>query len=379
MKALFPFIFTLLICSSCLDTQSQDARSASKSDLGLFTQSTQKHYFVDGKTGLVVFEKEYPAVWDILSRPNYNLDSDFPSFLYLMQNKKGMKAFNTPIHQFVAFQNPQYAQMMRSYGLTNERPLISPTDFIESEIRPMMERQGFKFLSHREFPEITAYIEQQKKRLGIQNMDFIAYSTEWVNGDNIKALVTFNQLILHYDPALTGGEDMKIWNYQMGYFFAPASNYEADMKIAINADFKKIDSPNWQKYQMQVNNFRQQQQTLEHENRMRNQQIQFDQHQKMMNDRYAANDANHARFMDNLRGTNTASGYSSNSSHSNFIDMIREEQNVSLNGKTFKVNAGADNYWMNSDGKYIATNSQFYDPNRDPVYDRQQWDLTTKN
>lgn len=362
-----------------MESQSQDVRNASNSELGVLNQATKQHYFVDGKTGLVVFQKEYPSDWDILSRPTYNLDNDFPTFLYLMQNNKGMKAFNTPIFQFVAFQNPQYAQMMRSYGVTNERPLISPTAFIESEVKPLMEREGFKFLSQREFPEITTYIEKQKQLLGLQNVDFITYSTEWVNDDHVKALVTFNQMILHYDPALTGGEAMKIWNYQIGYFFAPAGNYETDMRIAINADFNKIESPNWQKYQIQVNNFRQQEKNIQHQNRMRTQQAQFDQHQQMMNDRYAANDANHARFMDNLRGTNTANAYSSNSNHNNFIDMIREEQNVDLNGKTFKVNAGADNYWMTSDGKYIASNNQFYDPNRDPLYDNQQWDLATKN
>lgn len=360
-----------------MDSQSQDAGNTSSSNSSLIT--TQNHYFVDGKTGLVVFEKDYPSDWDILSQPTYNLDNDFPTFLYLMQNKNGMKAYNSPIYQYVAFQNPQYAQMMRAYGVNNERPLISPLAFIENEIKPNMERQGFKFLSQREFPEVMAYLEEQKKILGIQNVEFIAFSTEWVNDRNIKALVTFNQLVLNYDSALTGGEPMKIWSYQMGYFFAPANNYEKDLKIAIKADLNRTDSPNWQKYQSQVNNYRQQQRNVEHQNRMHNSQVQFDQHQRLMKDRYAANDANHARFMDNLRGTNAGSGYSSDASHNNFIDMIREEQNVSLNGKTFKVNAGADHYWMNSDGEYIPSNDQFYNPNRDPIYDSQEWDLTTKN
>lgn len=362
-----------------MDSQSQETRSSSSSNSGLLNQSSQKHYFVDGKTGLVVFEKKYPSDWDILSQPTYNLDSDFPTFLYLMQNKNGMKAYNSPIYQYVAFQNPQYAEVMRGYGVTNERSLISPMAFIENEIKPIMERQGFKFKSQREFPEVIAYIQEQKKILGVQNVDFIAFSTEWINDRNIKALVTFNQMVLNYDPALTGGEAMKIWSYQMGYFFAPANTYETDLKVALNADLNRIESKNWQKYQSQVNNYRQQQRNIEHQNRMRNQQVQFDQHQRSMNERYAANDANHARFIDNLRGTSTTSGYSSDPSHNNFIDMIREEQNVSLNGKTFKVNAGADNYWMNSDGKYIPSNDQFYNPNRDPVYDSQQWDLTTNN
>lgn len=365
MKALIPFIFTLLICSSCLDSQSQEGRSSSKSDLGLFQPSTQKHYFVDGKTGLVVFHQEYPSNWEILSRPDYSLDSDFPTFLHLKQNKNGMKAFNTPIYQYVGFQNPYYAQMMRNNGLKNERPLISPMAFVEQELVPLMNREGFKFLSHREFPELNAHVEKYVAKTGLKNIEFRVYPTEWINNNNVKAIVFFKQMILHYDPALTGGEVMVVWNYQLNFFFAPTSIYESDLKIAMNADFNTVNNPNWERYQIQVNNYRQQQKNIIH--------------QRTMRDLNNARDADHARYMDNLRGTYTAPAYASNSSHSNFIDMIREEQNVSLNGKTFKVNAGADNYWMNSDGKYIASSDQFYDPNRDPLYDNQQWDLTTNN
>ncbi|MBA6152062.1 hypothetical protein [Gelidibacter maritimus] len=365
MKALFPLIFTLLICSSCLESQSQDARSGSKSDLGFFESSAQKHYFVDGKTGLVVYQKEFPSDWEVMSRPIYNLDNDFPSFLYLMQNKNGMKAFNTPMQQFVAFQNPYYAQAMRGYGVTNERPLISPAGFVEQELKALMGREGFKFLSHREFPELTAYVQQHVAKLGLKNVEYTVYPTEWINDDNVKALVFFSQLILHTDPALIGGEVMAIWNYQLNFFLAPTDHYETDLKIAMNADFNKVDNPYWEKYQIQVNNYRQQQKNILHQRRMR--------------DFNNARDANHARFLDNIRGTNAPPAYASNSSHSNFIDMIREEQNVNLNGKTFKVNAGAENYWMNSDGKYIATSDQFYNPNQDPLYDNQQWDLATKH
>lgn len=365
MKTLFPFIFTLLICSSCLESQSQDASGTSKLDLSFNKPETQKHYFVDGKTGLVVFHQEFPSDWEIMSRPTYNLDNDFPSFLHLKQNKNGMKAFNTPIQQFVAFQNPYSAQMMRNNGLNNERPLISPAGFVEQELMPLMNREGFKFLSYREFPELTAHLEKHVANVGLKNIEYKIYPTEWINSNNVKAVVFFNQMILHTDPAHSGGEVMAVWNYQLNFFFAPISIYESDLKIAMNADFNIIDNPSWGKYQIQVNNYRQQQKNMLHQRKMR--------------DINNARDIDHARFLDNLRGTYTAPAYASSSSHSNFIDMIREEQNVDLNGKTFKVNAGADNYWMTSDGKYIASNNQFYDPNRDPLYDNQQWDLATKN
>lgn len=364
MKALFPFIFTLLTLSSCMESQSQDVKRASKSDLNSLNQASQKHFFVDGKTGLVVSYRDYPSYWNIVSRPIYNLDADFPTFLYLIENKKGMKAFNTPIHQFVSFQNPILAQEMRRYGLKNERPLMSPTSFIENEIKPLMERDGFKFLAYREFPEITKRIAQQREKYGLNQIEMVITPTEWVNKDNIKGLVVLNQMISHLDPTVTGGEVMKVWNYQLNFFFAPSTSYEADLATALHADFTAVQNPLWEKYQMQVNNYRQQQKNIEH--------------RRFISEGQNTMDASHRRFIDNLNGSNTSS-YSSNDSHSKFIDMIREEQNVSLDGKTFKVNAGADNYWMNSDGKYISSNDAFYNPNQDPVYDNQPWNLTTKD
>ena len=379
---MYLLILISFVFLACLDAPTRTVedlgQSSSNENLQILQETTKTHHYVDGKTGLVVFQKDFPSDWDIVTKPIYNLDTDFPSFLYLMQNNKGMKGFNTPIQQFVSFQNPQYAQMMQSYGMNNIRGLMSPNNIIENEVKPMMEVNGFKFLSQRQFPDVMAHIDEQRRKIGMTNMDYNLYCTEWINKDNIKALVTFSQMVLNYPANVNMGEAMQIWNYQVSYFFAPISSYETDLKAGIKADLNKIDSPNWQKYQAQVNNFRQQQSTAQHNDRMRNQQQQFDQHQAMMKDKYAANDANHERYMDNLRNTPTSTGYSSDANHRNFIDMIREEQNVNLEGKTFKVEAGAENYWMNSDGKYIMSNNQFYDPNRDALYDNQRWDLTTK-
>lgn len=368
MKSLYSLIFIPLICLSCLDLPTKHDDTIADANIGVdiefFTKKAKTHYFVDGKTGLVVYQKEYPSDWDIVTKPIYNLDNDFPTFLYLMQNNKGMKAFNSPIHQFVSFQNPQYAQMMQNYGVNNIRLLMTPEAFVAHEIKPIMEHNGFRFLSQRQFPEILTRIDEKKQKYGMTNIDFNLYCTEWINDDNIKALVSFNQMVLNYDSSVTMNESMKIWNYQMGYFFAPTDTYEADMKIAMQADLDQIESQNWVKYQIQVNNYRQQQKTAEH--------------QRMMRDRSVAADISHKRFIDNLRGTLNSTSYASNSNHSNFIDMIREEQNVSLDGKSFKVEAGAENYWMNSDGMYIKSDDHFYDPNRDPLYDNQRWDITTK-
>ncbi|MCB0445208.1 MAG: hypothetical protein KDC68_06075 [Gelidibacter sp.] len=376
MKLLYPFFLSLL-CVSCLNSQTENGTS--NSGFALFKTSEKTHYFVDAKTGLVVYQKAFPSDWEVVSKPTYDLDKDFPSFLYAIQNQKGLKAFNTPIRQYIAFQNPQYAQMMRNYGMNNIKPVASLPSIVENEIKPIMNRDGFKFVSNREFPELMAYINQKKNEMGLNNIDIHMIATEWINEKNIKGITMVSQMVLSYGNSNGMTEPTTLWNYQTDFLFAPSNTYEAVLKTAITSTLKQKDSPNWQKYQAQVLNFRQQQQIAQHQQRMRNQQQQFEQHQQMMKERYAAQDANHERFMNSLRGTPTSTySYTSDANHQNFIDMIREEQNVSLEGKTFKVEAGANNYWMNSDGKYIMSNDLFYNPNTDAIYDNQHWDLTTK-
>ncbi len=58
-----------------------------------------------------------------------------------------------------------------------------------------------------------------------------------------------------------------------------------------------------------------------------------------------------------------------------FIDVIREETNVqnTATGKVYKVQEGANQYWMNSDGEYISTKSNTYNPNPDEIVNEQRW------
>lgn len=53
--------------------------------------------------------------------------------------------------------------------------------------------------------------------------------------------------------------------------------------------------------------------------------------------------------------------------------MIREEETVNYNGNSYQVDAGADQYWMNSNNEYIMSNDAFYNPNADNSVNNYDW------
>jgi len=57
------------------------------------------------------------------------------------------------------------------------------------------------------------------------------------------------------------------------------------------------------------------------------------------------------------------------------IDGIYERTNVQdpETGQKYKVAAGANQYWMNSNGEYISTQLHDYNPNLDKNMNEQKW------
>ena len=57
------------------------------------------------------------------------------------------------------------------------------------------------------------------------------------------------------------------------------------------------------------------------------------------------------------------------------IDGIYEQTNVqnSETGQTYKVTAGANQYWMNNNGEYISTKLNDYNPNLDDNMNEVKW------
>jgi hypothetical protein len=108
---------------------------------------------------------------------------------------------------------------------------------------------------------------------------------------------------------------------------------------------------------------------------------------KAFNARMAANqaafDAQQRAFVNKSDAINEsimaswkANNASSDKQQEERIDNIYERTNVQSTetGKMYKVQEGANNYWMNRDGEYIGTKLQGYDPNLDDNMNEQKWD-----
>ena len=366
------------------------------STVALKTQAEplKKHSFIDAKTGLTVYDKNFPSHWNVISKPSYKLDNFLPTFLYKIQNENGLKGFNIDLQQFISYDDYNNGEMMKSYGAKNIKPVKSAANIMEQEMIPAMRKIGFTKIKTYTDQNLLNYMNKKINEKGMgSNANCEILVTDWTNGTDKKAMTILVQFTLRSDGINNSG--FTIWNYGADFIFTPEKiyNQEKEAFLATATNFK--ENPKWEEYknftmrerklegdrqlQRQQDNF--DAQNAAHRQRMADQKAQFDSHQNMMKQRYADNDANHERYMNTLRSSN--SSYSeSNSADQNqqsYINMIREEQVVTNSeGKKYLVESHSDRYWMNSNGEYIKTEDSFFNPNGDLNLNNQNWELVKK-
>ena len=110
----------------------------------------------------------------------------------------------------------------------------------------------------------------------------------------------------------------------------------------------------------------------EHNARMARNQAAFEaQQREFVNRSNAVNDS----IMAGWRARDAAS----DRQHERTIDGIREEENAwTGSGEQYKTSIHYNNYWLSSDGRYVSTNQDGYDPNRDQNLDDQNWERLRK-
>lgn len=334
--------------------------------------------FKDAKTGMVVYQKKFPANWNVNVQPNYNLDQDFPTFMYTIQGENGLMAFNSGLQQFIAYQDQQTANMMRNYGMNNIRNVVPIQTIIQNDVAPNMQKEGFQLVTTYRENSILDYINKKKVEKGFSHAQVDVIASEWTNNSGKKAVAYVFQLVLPNRGA-QAYENFAVWNYGVDYVVTSENDFETDKEKFLASAMSEEENPQWEQYRASVTQRRQQQQIAQHQQRMRNNQIAFEQHQNNMRQRSAAMDASHQQFMDNLRGTSTSygGGYGSDASHNSFINMIRDEETVNYNGNSYQVDAGANQYWMNSNDEYIMSNDAFYNPNADNSVNNYDWQEVT--
>lgn len=331
--------------------------------------SKKMHQFVDARTGLVVNSTSYPSNWQVISKPIYTMDQKMPLFLMQIQGANNLKSFNTPAKFHIHYTNPQTAQWMQQYSSTARmmRPMISNQQIMQEEVNSRMAKSGFQLIGQKRIPRAERYLRNILNKSGGQQAQLEHYATQWTNNKGQKALVTLIKIAMQ--QPITYNDSMVMWFYSLDYMFVDENEFDGTINKLLDAAEATQENPQWKQYVAQLNQQRAREAARNHQINMQNRQAAFNAHQQKMKGIWAAQDANHASFM------NRTFGSGSDRSQKQFINMINEQETVynPSTGRNYQVQAGSTEYWMDSDRNYIKNDDLFYNPNGDINLNNRNW------
>jgi flagellar biosynthesis GTPase FlhF len=242
-----------------------------------------------------------------------------------------------------------------------------------------MATQGFSFETIRPLTQLEQFFTLKVHESAPQAATNVL-AAQWNGPEGQKALVIISYIKIQ-QPMFTG-DIAHVWLYNTDFLMADKDSFDGAVQSFVEANLSIKDYPEWKNHVAAINSQRreetrrQTQQQIESNNRatrellsnhqrtMAERQASFDAHQRNMADRSAASDASHAAFMNNSARSGTNSSATSSGGQQGFLNMINEEETVTHpNGNRYQVEAGAREYWMDSNGNYIKSNDLFYNPN----------------
>ncbi|RDY60166.1 hypothetical protein [Flagellimonas nanhaiensis] len=366
------------------DNQSEEAIEKKESWFNRLTKSAggyKTHHLRDMRTGLIVQTSKYPSDWNVISKPIYTFDQKVPTFLIQIEGPNNLKTFNTPTKLYMHYHNPEVAQMV-SYGNRNLskmlRPEISSQQLFRQEVQQRMTQSGFSYVGERKLPKIKEYIATQIKTKGTGSERFDFYATQWKNSSGQSAIASVTKIAMEQPMDMMS---FTMWMYTIDYFFVDEDVLEKNLDETIKAATNSKENPEWEQYMAHLSQQRQREAVEQmkrsnamHRQNMANRQAAFNAHQEKMKGIWAAQDANHASFMNRNFGSGSDTG------QKQFINMINEQETVynPLTNKNYQVDAGSSEYWMDSNGNYIQNNDLFYTPNGDINLNNREWTKVKK-
>ncbi|WP_396591629.1 hypothetical protein [Allomuricauda sp. R78024] len=326
------------------------------------------HEFRDARTGLVVNSTEYPASWKVISKPTYIIDQKLPVFLIQTTGPNNLKSFNTPIKVHISYQNPQTYHFMENSSIRNmHRAMVANQYILEEEVAPRMEKSGFKFVKNIRLYKTENYLKGKIRNESNGQVQVDLLATVWENNKGQKALVSVGKIYMQ--QPLSFIDTMTMWMYSTDYTFIDAGHFDETIAAFENALINSKENPKWKQYVAQLSQQRAQIAAQKARTGRINRERAFAAHQRKMKGIWAAQDANHASFM------NRNFGSGSSTSQRNFVNMINEEETVynPLSGTNYQVNAFSTQNWMDSDGNLIQNDDLFYTPNGDININNREW------
>jgi len=244
------------------------------------------------------------------------------------------------------------------------RAVPSMAQLVKEDFVPWAQKEGMQLVKFYEIPEVSKidkwYSDQLLKSMPSRS-DVTAIGIDWKKNDGTPYF-----MIVHLNASTTNS--MQNWYYMASGLEANADYFEAAKK----------------QYLFALANTRYNLQPIMDYNKQEAQRV--GQSWAAFNQRVVQNQANfeasQRAFVNKSDAINNAimSGWkekniSSDKKQEDFIDGIYEQTNVQNpeTGQSYKVTAGANQYWMNNNGEYISTKLNDYNPNLDDNMNEVKW------
>lgn len=321
-------------------------------------EKLQMNSFRDNQ-GNVIAEMPFPSSWKIAT----NVTKGSPS----ITGPNGIKITDYAGQSFLYTNDYRMQQTYYQSGqMLRAWPGIDA--LIQQDVAPWCANQGMQFVRSYEIPEISQvdqwYNDQLYKAVPSRNQAK-AFGTEWQTADGTPYF-----LLLHV--IVSESAELQTWYYYSTGLQADKTAFESARKQLIFS----LANTHYSLEPIMAYNQREAEKAgkswAAFNQRMAQNQANFEASQREhVNRTNAINDA----IMNGYRERNAAG----EKNQEQFIDAIREETKVSdPSGKQYKVESHYNHYWMNSNGEYISTNYQDYNPNLDDNMNNQKWEQLKK-
>lgn len=306
---------------------------------------------IDSRNGMVMSRIPFPSSWQ---------KSNDGQYLYTGPNS--IKVHGERGGSYMFSNDPQMNQMYQQSGMQVQLPK-SIDQVINEGFMEYANKINRKLVRKYPMPQFAAWDKQfddQLYKSMPSQKTFNVMGLEWRDPDGTSFLTILHHFV-SYDQY--GG----YWGITYSVLESSEAVFEQAKNQYINGLLNQQINPQWLQAVNQKDMQIAQQSNAAHQQRMAGIKSFGDQNTARYNERMAAMDQN----MESWRA-NQASG---DRSHSQFIDYVNDKTNVSdpNTGQTYKVESGANQYWMNNQGEYIKSDNSLYDPNLDENTNNQTW------
>ena len=349
------FIFAFAFGSLTACSHSENANNSSEFSSQFASMADQNgttvHTITNPQTGQAVYQISLPSSWKL----------DQNQGLITGPNGLEIRQFQGVSNMYA---NDPYTQ--QSYAAMGKQmlPPIGAQGVLQQDLQQKAQQMGLTYQRAFAVPSLAqkdrAYSDQLVS-YGNPQKRFDVLATEWKSNDGKQVMI----LIHYYEQASMG---MSFW----GYHYKALSASPADYEGAKAQYIRGLEGIRHNQAAIQAYN-QQESQTLQQrdaafQNRMRSNQANFDATQRAYTEsQNAINQSQMSIYQSQSESFNRGNQQITNGIY---------EENTLYNptiGEYYQVQDGYNNYWMNSEGEYIGTDDQFYNPNTDPNINNTEW------